>query len=115
MKLYRVKTEFWGKDLSEKATLGYVVADSEEEVAEHINQKHTYGEWFLGIYGNDDPEEMEITKQDYLANKGDIHTEYAGEFYDQKYGWEEIGEVTDEQIAVLRDLGITQELSTASK
>lgn len=113
MKLYQIITKFWGKDLNESASLGYVIADSEEEVAEYISQSYHDGEWFG--YEDDDPDEYAKRRQDYLANKGDIHTEYDGEFYDQKYGWEGVGEVTDEQIAVLQNLGVLQELLVANE
>jgi hypothetical protein len=110
MQLFRIITQFWGKDLSESAQLGYVVAETEEEVADHISRKHCYGAWF----GEEGDEDVAETREDYIANKGDIHTQYAGEFYDQKYGWEIVDEVTDDQVALLRSLGIIGDLATAS-
>ncbi|OGZ05698.1 MAG: hypothetical protein A2762_02570 [Candidatus Lloydbacteria bacterium RIFCSPHIGHO2_01_FULL_54_11] len=111
-RLYRITTHFWGKDLDEGAILGYVVADSPEEVAEHISQKVHGGEWF-GYESDDGAEAVEETRLDYIAKQGDFHTEPAGEFYDQKYGWEEVGEVTDEQVTTLAALKITEPLRVA--
>ena len=42
-KLYRGTTQFWGKDLNEKAILGYVVAKTDLEVADHISKKYKGG------------------------------------------------------------------------
>lgn len=109
-KLYRIKTQFLGKDLNEEAILGYVVADTEAEVADHINKKHKCSEWF-GAEGYDDIEDIQAQRTDYMANRGDFHTEYDGEFYDQKYGWEEVGEIADAEITILKLLGITEELA----
>ena len=104
MKLYKMTTAFLGKDLNKTAILGYLVAESEEQVAEHINHKYCYGEWF-----GDDQEEKENKKQDIIANKGDFHTEYDGEFYDQKYGWKEVCTVDGEQMLILSQLCITED------
>jgi hypothetical protein len=108
-KLYRITTEFWGKDLNEKAILGYVVAETEEQIAQHISKKYVFGQWFGEGY--DDASEVETRRQDYIDNKGDSHTEYAGEFYDQKFGWEEVMEITSKQIAFLKTIGVVDELT----
>ena len=107
-KLYRVTTQFWGKDLNEKAILGYVVAKTDLEVADHISKKYKGGERF--DWGTDG-DALEGKRGEYIANRGDFHTEYAGEFYDQKYGWEEIAQISDEQIIVLKTLGIVEDLA----
>ncbi len=116
MRLYRIKTEFWNDNEKEKALLGYVVANSEDKVVEYINQKYHRGGWFtFNNYDNSRvlQNEASLTKQDYLTNKGDFHTEHVGEYYDQKYGWEEVGEVTDEQIATLFELGILEKVGVS--
>ena len=113
MKLYRLKTQFLGKDLDAKADLGFVVTDSEEKVAEYINQRYYDGNWW-DPYMEEDEEGIEETRQDYLTHKGDFHTEYAGEFYDQKYGWEEVSEVTDDQVAMLYSLGMLEKIDDFS-
>lgn len=113
MKLFKLTTKFYGKDLEKVTLLGFVVADTEEDVARHINWTYHYGEW-LGDCYSDDPADHEYRLPEFVKNKGDFHTEYAGEFYDQKYGWEEMYEVTDEQIAVLRASGALDELITSN-
>jgi hypothetical protein len=102
-----------GKDLSETVMLGFVIAETEEEIGRHINWKYGYGGW-LGNSYSEDPEEREYLLAEYVEHKGDFHTDYAGEFYDQKYGWEEMGEITDEQAAVLHAVGVVDELITSS-
>lgn len=129
MNLYRITTRFLGKDLYEDVMLGYVVADSEEEVAEHINHEYKYSEWFGCAEDEVDEEEDYDSKEEYLedleeaqewiannkqdivSHKGDFHNEYAGEFYDQKYGWKDMGEISEPQVSVLRELGILNELN----
>lgn len=113
MKLFRLKTEFWGKDLNEKASLGYIVAESEEEVAEYINNKYCYGDWF-GSNEDGDEDYVEMLRQDFIAHNGNFHTEYRGEFYDQKYGWEELGDIKDDQLDVLKAFGIIVEKEPAT-
>jgi hypothetical protein len=44
-----------------------------------------------------------------IAAKGDYDSKYMGEFYDQKYGWEDLGEVSAEDIASLKRLKILSE------
>ena len=114
VRLYKITTHFLGKDLDHRAFLGYVVADSDDEVAEHINQKYHYGEWFGYADPSEPDDETAAQRQDYIAHKGDDHTEYAGEFYDQKFGWQEIGEITEEQVAVLRTLDVISDLAVSS-
>lgn len=97
MRLYRIKTHFYGKDLDEEANLGYAVAKNDEGVYEHINNKFKYDEW---------PESVEMTREKIIAARGDYDSEYMGEFYDQKYGWEDLGEVSAEDIAHLKKLKI---------
>ena len=97
MKLYKIITYFWGKDLNEQAFLGYLVKTSDEEVYEHINEEYK---------GNDWPESVNMDREDIINQKGDFDSGYMGEFYDQKYGWEEVGEITLEQITCLEQLSI---------
>lgn len=101
--LFKITTAFLGQDLDEVAILGYLIAESEEQVAEHINHRYCYGIWF-----GTNEKEKEINKQDFIANNGDFHTEYDGEFYDQKYGWEEVATLNDDEMKVLFDLRIAE-------
>lgn len=95
MRLYKIKTHFYGKDLDEEASLGYAVAENDDGIYDHINKKYKYDGW---------PESVEMTREEIIASNGDYDSEYMGEFYDQKYGWEDLGEVSTEDIAHLKRL-----------
>ena len=100
MRLYKIKTHFYGKDLNKEASLGCVVAENDDGIYDHINKRHKYDEW---------PESVQMSREEIIAAKGDYNSEYMGEFYDQKYGWEDLGEVSDEDIAGLRRLKVLPE------
>lgn len=97
MRLYKVKTHFYGKDLDEEASLEYMVAENDDGIYDHINKKHKYNDW---------PESVDMTREAIIAAKGDYDSGYRGEFYDQKYGWEDFGEVSAIEIASLKRLMI---------
>lgn len=99
MKLYRITSEFWGKDLNEKVIIGYIVAENDEAVYAFIESTYIYVEdsW---------PESVEMTREAILAAHGDFDSKYLGEFYDQKFGWEDCGGITAEEIATLQRLGV---------
>jgi hypothetical protein len=100
MHLYKITTRFLGKDLNKFATLTYLVAENEDGVYDHINEKHM---------GNDWSESVNMTREVIIAVKGDFKSDYMGEFYDQKFGWEDLGEVSVEDIANLKRLKILSE------
>src|ERR1700722_6022223 len=93
MRLYKNKTHFYGKDLDQEAMLGYIVAENDEGAYGHINQTYFDEEW---------PESVEMDRDDIIAKKGDESSEYIGEFYDQKYGREDLGEISAEVIVRLK-------------
>lgn len=97
MKLYRITTKFLGKDLNQNAVLGYVVNESEDGIYDHIEKEFKFGDW---------PGSVHMSGADIIAAKGDMNSEYEGEFYDQKYGWEDLGEVSEADVAHLKRLGI---------
>jgi hypothetical protein len=99
MKLYRITTRFLGKDLNQNAVLGYVVKEGEDGIYDHIEKKFKFGDW---------PSSVHMSCADIIADKGDTNSEYEGEFYDQKYGWEDLGEVSETDVAHLKRLGILQ-------
>jgi hypothetical protein len=113
VKLFKLTTRFVGKHLDKLVMLGFVLADTEEQVARHISWKYHYGEW-LGDEFSEDPEEREHLLADYVAHKGDFHAPPEGDYHTQGFGWEEMGEVTEEQAAVLRAVGVVDELITSS-
>ena len=100
MRLYRIKTHFYGKDLDAEPNLGYAVAENDDGIYDHINKKHKYNEW---------PEFVEMTREAIVAAKGDYDSEYMGEFYDQRYGWEDLGEVSADDVANLKRLKVLPE------
>ncbi|MDP2668429.1 MAG: hypothetical protein Q8P07_01160 [bacterium] len=97
MRLYKIKTHFYGKDLNEEAILGYTVADNETGIYDHINKKFKYDGW---------PDSVMMTQEEIIIAKGDYDSEYMGEFYDQKYGWEDLGEISGGDFASLVRLKI---------
>ncbi len=97
MKLYRITTQFIGKDLDETVMIGYIVAENDEAVYAYIEKKEKWDEW---------PESVDMTREAIIAAKGDFNSEYMGEFYDQKYGWEDCGDITAEEVAPLERLGV---------
>lgn len=100
MRLYKITTHFYGKDLDEGAILGYAVADNDDGIFDHINKKHFYNDW---------PEIVKMAREKIIAAKGDYDAEHMGEFYDQKYGWEDLGEISADDIANLKRLKILPE------
>lgn len=101
MKLFEIITEFWGKDLEESAILGYAVGETAETAFNYINEKHCYSDW-AGCVG--------MTREDIITAEGDFETEYLGEFYDQKYGWKDLGHIAPEDIACFQHYGILPKL-----
>ncbi len=97
MKLYKITTHFYGKDLDEAAILGHVVAETDEAVYDHINKEYKCDDW---------PSSVNMTREAIVAERGDHGSEYMGEFYDQKYGWEDLGEVSIEDATCLKRFGI---------
>jgi hypothetical protein len=110
MRLFRVKTRFLGKDLDKTVLLGYLVAMTDDEVFEEISKQHCSGAWAGNKEGYEgDPDELayiDTKKQEIVEARGDFDQENDGEFYDKKYGWEDLGEVSEEDIATLKRLGI---------
>ena len=97
MRLYKIRTHFYGKDLDKEAILEYAVSEDGKGIYDHINKKYNYGEW---------SECVEMTRETIIAAKGDYDSEYMGEFYDQKYGWEDLGEVSADDIVNLKRLRV---------
>lgn len=97
MRLYRIKTRFLGKDLDQYASLGHFLAENDDGIYDRINTAHKYGEW---------PESVGMTREAIIAAKGDYESDYMGEFYDQKFGWEDLGEVSAEEITHLKRFNV---------
>lgn len=103
MKLFRIKTKivvFLGNnnDNEVDAILGYVLAKNSEEVYEHINEKYKSNDW---------PELTQMTREAIIEAKGNYRSELVlSRLYDQKFGWEDLGKVSSEDIARLRLLRV---------
>lgn len=98
-RLFKIKTRFLGKDLYETTTLEYIIAQNDEEVYDHINEEYCYGDW---------PEGSDMTREEIMEARGDFQAEYRGEFYDQKYGWEQAKELESGDEVVLKKYGIVE-------
>jgi len=101
MHLYLITTHFWGKDLDEGAILAYIAAKSDDDVYNYIKNKHAWS-W----PDKDDENNALGTRKEIIEAKGDFDTEYMGEFYDQKFGWNNLGPITAEDVARLTSLKI---------
>ena len=112
MKLYRIKNLFLGKDLNQEATDRYIVAENDLEVYKQLAKNfgemeglteengEVYDDW-AQAYGGD-----KEVRERILKNKGDFDEDYLGEFYDIKYGWQDLGEITKEEIQILKKFKI---------
>lgn len=96
MRLYKIKTHFYGKDLDQLAMLGYVIAGSALDVFDYIDENYKYSEW---------PDSVGMTEDEILSESGDFESVYMG-VYDQKYGWEDLGEILCSDADILVGLGI---------
>lgn len=100
MTLYRITTLFVGKDVEEKATIGYLVALDDASVYEYISDNVAWGEPWEEQYERG-------AKERIMQAHNDFQEEFMGEGYDQKYGWEVVKEdISQEDMQTLKNLGI---------
>ncbi len=110
MKLYKIITLLLGKDLDEEAIVEYVVASNDNELFCYIDDN--YAHWSDGFDMDDYDASTDVEKEfrrlvkRIKTNRGDFEEEYDGEFYDQKYKWEEVCEVTKDEAKILKKLKI---------
>jgi hypothetical protein len=104
MYLYKLITQFWGKDLDAETTLEYIVAKDDEEVYAYLDKNYSY--WSDRDEEEEDGEEIYSMKPKIMEEHNDFWDDYNGEFYDQKYGWKKICEVTPDEIKTLKKLKI---------
>lgn len=121
MKLYKIRALYLGKDLDDEVSIGYFTAEDETGAFLYINEH--YGNWIESFIDEVEVEEDEEDKLDdakflmekffeteigkmIMKDRGDFQDEYRGEFYDIKYGWEEVGEITEQEVQVLKKLKI---------
>lgn len=94
--MYRVKVLFGAPKASHESTETYLVAESDEQVADWINKEKCYGNWFEEDEpGGYEVDGNEVSFRDYvLANCGDLEDEAGWEdahYGVKKWGWEVVG------------------------
>jgi hypothetical protein len=120
-KLYRILTPLTFPHIStegrkcDEATVAYVLAETDEQIYDYIE-----GRFYQG-YEYQDPgwcaflEEGELTQEEIIEQKGDYTIEnpeppvtlsYFLETYCLGFRWEDLGEISPEEIATLQRLGI---------
>jgi len=103
MKLYKVSAIFQGKDLNHKSTAGYLTAESDEDVYEILNKmlfKEDYDEEWDQYYA--------INKEILINARGDWEQEWMGEFFDIKYIWEDLGDMSAEDFKILDKFNVLE-------
>lgn len=103
MKLYRLKTLFIGKDLYHEALLGHGVFPDDRAVFDFLHDNY-----YLIDEDNyeDEESDMGVDIQEIINAQGNYESDFDGEFYDQKFRWEFIKDITLEEANVLCDCGI---------
>lgn len=116
--LYKIKVRHSGPKDSHDAIEGYLVAESEEQVYEAIND-HNFGTW--SDQANDDDPETEYCDREgkviqggykawVMAWRGDLAKEESDYYYGvTQYGWEKVEGVTQFEIDRLLSLGIASQ------
>lgn len=97
MRLYELRTLLVGKDLQRVLSLGFLLAESDGEVYDYLNTQEHSGGW---------PTDARMTREKIIAATGDFEADCDGEFYTQKFGWKDLGEVSEADAAVLKRLGL---------
>ena len=98
MRLFHIKTRFIAKDLDKVVSIGYIVAESDEQVFDFIDRKYRHSGW--------KESSRSLSREEIMRAKGDFNDEFLGEFYDQKFSWQEVGEVTENELSTLVRLGM---------
>lgn len=110
MKLYKIIVLHGAPKSSHTSTEEYILRENDKEVFEYIRLNYTTFLW----ENSEDFETYEFEdyndfKKDIMENKGDLEHESGWDdaYYGvTKYGWEDMGEITDDDINVLKKLGI---------
>ena len=118
--LYRIKVLHGGPKSSHTATETFLVAESDEQVANWIEKEKQHGHWWTP-YSPVDPEEEPETRYDsdadqdipfydyILKNRGDLEDEegWSDAYYGvTKWGWEEVETASAADVETLTRLGI---------
>ena len=107
MKLYQINSTFLGKDLQETRQIELVALSNDKDVFNYIDKNYMYEEW-LERYSDNYDNENEVLES-IMKNSGDVEEEYMGEFYDEKYSWVCLGDITDIETATLKKLGLLKD------
>ena len=96
-KLFKIKTRIIAKDFDQTLVVGYIVAKDDNGVFDFINHRYRDGDW--ENWGGS------MTREDIARAKGDFDDDDdLGEFYEQKYAWEEVGNIDKVELQLLRKL-----------
>jgi hypothetical protein len=118
MILYKILVAHYGPKDNHRSIEGYIVRENEERAFEHVISLGYHGEESLA-------EEHEVYNDDYEVVGTETLREkllrLGGDYFDPdcvgrsdlyyghtEYGWEEVKEVTEEEIKVLQDCGILE-------
>lgn len=127
MKLYKLLFRHYSQKDSAEGISGYVVAESDAEVYEHLaygagwKDQEEYAaeeseDGLIEVYDDDADEYKRVSfKQDIVDHRGDFHKEenLSDLYYGATlHGWEEGVETSAEEIETLRELGILEKEST---
>lgn len=98
MRLYELRTRIVTKDFDNECSLGLVIAQNDEAVYDYLNN----GERFVDGWERD----RDVSREQIITARGDLKAECNGMFFDEKFGWKDLGEVSEADTAVLKRLGL---------
>lgn len=109
-KLYKIIVLYGAPKDSHTSTEEYIIAKDDKEVFEYIaKDKKKYEWWEDDFESGGQFDTFAEMKQEIMDNKGDLDSEEGWEdaYYGvTKYGWEEIGEISQDEINILIKLKI---------
>lgn len=109
MKLYKIKVLHGAPKDSHTSIEEYILAEDDLQVFEYLRDGYREYLWSESDFEEGEFETYEELKQNILENRGDLESEEGWEdaYYGiTKYGWEEVGEISKEEIDTLRRLKI---------
>lgn len=127
VKLYQLKFRHYSQKDSAEGISGYVVAESDEEVYEHLaygagwKDQEEYAaeeseDGLIDVYDDAVGEYKRVSvKQDIIDHRGDFHKEddLSDLYYGATlHGWGEGVEIAAQEIETLRELGILEKEGT---
>jgi hypothetical protein len=125
-KLYRILTPLTFPHIPtedrkcDEAAVAHILAETDEEVFGYIERRFYQGDKYQDPGWCAFLEEGELTREEIIEMKGDYTVQepdppitlfLAGEVYRLGFRWEDLGEVSPEEIAVLQRLGILSDVN----